>query len=158
MKKGASDRGALRVQSFRGERIRLEPKSGSPVSEDQTQDWLQAQPHPWALDLYSGAGGLSFGLAQAGFSVVAAADHDDTALETHAHNIGGLTWCGDLRDPLEFISQLSQWGISSVDLVAGGPPCQPFSRAGTSKIASLVRSGKGPPATREPACGTASSR
>lgn len=145
MKKGASDRGGLRVQSFRGERIRLEPKSGSPASEDQTQDWLQAQPHPWALDLYSGAGGLSFGLAQAGFSVVAAADHDDTALETHAHNIGGLTWCGDLRDPLEFISQLSQWGIRSVDLVAGGPPCQPFSRAGTSKIASLVRSGKRPP-------------
>ena len=80
-------------------------------------------------------------LAQAGFSVIVAADHDATALETHAYNIGGLTWCGDLGDPLEFISQLDQWGINSVDLVAGGPPCQPFSRAGTSKIADLVRRG-----------------
>ncbi len=29
----------------------------------------------------------------------------------------------------------------SIDLVVGGPPCQPFSRAGSAKIASLVRSG-----------------
>ena len=141
MNQVASDQKGLRVRSSRGERIRLNPKSGSPDPEDQDQvrEWLQAQPHPWALDLYAGAGGLSLGLAQAGLSVIVAADHDATALETHAYNIGGLTWCGDLGDPLEFMSQLDQWGINSVDVVAGGPPCQPFSRAGTSKIADLVR-------------------
>ena len=142
-----SDQKGLRVRSSRGERIRLDPKPSLPDPEDQDQvrEWLQEQPHPWALDLYAGAGGLSLGLAHAGFSVIAAADYDATALETHAYNIGGLTWCGDLGDPLEFISHLDQWGINSVDLVAGGPPCQPFSRAGTSKIADLVRRGIRPP-------------
>ena len=28
---------------------------------------------------------------------------------------------------------------AKIDLVAGGPPCQPFSRAGRSKIRSLVK-------------------
>ena len=36
---------------------------------------------------------------------------------------------------------MDQWGIRHVDLVAGGPPCQPFSRAGSAKIADLVRQG-----------------
>ena len=147
MKQVESDRKVLRVRPPRGVRIRLDPKPGSPDPEDyqQTRRWLQALPRPWAVDLYSGAGGLSLGLAKAGFSVIAAADHDATALETHEHNIGGLTWCGDLGDPLELISQLARWGINSVDLVAGGPPCQPFSRAGTPKIADLVRRGVRPP-------------
>ena len=127
----------------RGERIRLERKAGSPDPNDQSQvaDWLKTMPRPWAIDIFAGAGGLSLGLADAGFSVVAAADRDATALESHSHNIGGLTWCGDLEDPTLFIEQLNQWGIDQVDLVAGGPPCQPFSRAGTSKIADLVRRG-----------------
>lgn len=138
---------APRVRSSRGEHIRLEPKPGSPHPEDKVQirEWLSRQARPWAVDLFAGAGGLSLGLTQAGFSVIAAADDDATALETHAHNIGGLTWCGDLSDPAEFISQLSDWEVESVDLVAGGPPCQPFSRAGTPKIADLVRRGVRPP-------------
>ena len=135
--------GKKRVSSHRGTRIRLGPKLGNPDlgQQDQIREWLRETPRPWAIDLFSGAGGLSLGLAEAGFSVVAAADHDATALETHAYNIGGMTWCGDLGNPSEFISQLELWGINHVDLVAGGPPCQPFSRAGTPKIADLVKKG-----------------
>ena len=65
-------------------------------------------------------------------------------METHAANIPGLTWVGDLTDPTDFMDQLDRWGIKSVDLLAGGPPCQPFSRAGTAKIGSLVKSGSRP--------------
>ncbi len=84
---------------------------------------------------------MSLGLEKAGFSVVAAADSDPVAMETHAANIQGLTWTGDLSSPTEFLCQLDDWGIETVDLLAGGPPCQPFSTAGTSKIGDLVRRG-----------------
>ena len=141
-----ADRGEpkkLRVHSLRGKRISLEPKGDAPDPDDDEQvtEWLKTTSRPWAVDIFAGAGGLSLGLEEAGFSVIVAADHEQTALETHSHNIGGLTWCGDLENAGEFISQLERWGICSVDLVAGGPPCQPFSRAGTPKIANLVRIG-----------------
>ncbi len=69
------------------------------------------------------------------------ADSDPFAVESHTGNLGGLGWAGDLTDPGEFLELLDQWGIDEVDLVAGGPPCQPFSRAGSAKIRDLVRSG-----------------
>ncbi len=69
------------------------------------------------------------------------ADSDRWAVETHTANIGGLGFVGDLAHPEQLIEHLDAWGIGTVDLVAGGPPCQPFSRAGTSKIRSLVRAG-----------------
>ena len=117
------------------------PLSPDPEDHGAVRSWLAGRPRPWAVDLFSGAGGLSLGLEEAGFSVVAAADSDPVAMETHASNIQGLTWLGDLSDPHGFLSQLEDWGMDSVDLLAGGPPCQPFSRAGTSKIGHLVRAG-----------------
>ncbi|MCY3922673.1 MAG: DNA cytosine methyltransferase, partial [Chloroflexi bacterium] len=56
--------------------------------------WLDDLPRPWAVDLYSGAGGLSLGLQDAGFSIVAAADFDSVAMETHKANIPSLAWVG----------------------------------------------------------------
>ena len=133
----------VNLPKVRGERIRLEPHTGSPDSHDQdsVRTWLESRPRPWAVDLFCGAGGLSLGIEEAGISVIAAADSDPDSTETHAHNIPSLTWTGNLADPSGFISQLDGWGIDHVDLLAGGPPCQPFSRAGTSKIGNLVRTG-----------------
>ena len=132
-----------RVRVRRGTRIKLEPHPDSPDPNDEeaVRKWLESQPRPWAVDLFCGAGGLSLGLEEQGFSVVAAADSDPVSTETHAANIRGLTWTGDLSKPDGFIGQLDEWGIESVDLVAGGPPCQPFSNAGASKIGDLVRRG-----------------
>ena len=146
-------KGKRRITNARGTSIALARRSGSPDpnNDSEVRRWLQSVPRPWAVDMYAGAGGLSLGLNQAGFSVVAAADRDARSLETHSHNIGGLSWHGDLSDPEEFISQLTRWGIRKVDLVAGGPPCQPFSHAGTPKIADLVRRG-----VRSPVDGRAS--
>jgi DNA (cytosine-5)-methyltransferase 1 len=62
-------------------------------------------------------------------------------VETHAANLGGLGYVGDLSDPSELLDQLDGWGIDHVELVAGGVPCQPFSRAGQSKLRELIRSG-----------------
>ena len=135
-----------RVPAHRGPRLVLEPRLGAPHTENReaVRTWLEGRPRPWAIDLFCGAGGLSLGIEQSGFSVVAAADSDPVSIETHASNIESLTWTGDLSNPAEFIQKLDEWGIDSVDLLAGGPPCQPFSRAGTSKIGSLVRMGSRP--------------
>jgi DNA (cytosine-5)-methyltransferase 1 len=97
---------------------------------------------PTAVDLFCGAGGLSAGLERAGFDVLVGADSDQWAVRTHDANLPGLSWCGDLSDPSEFLSTLDVWGLSRVDLVAGGVPCQPFSRAGASRIRDLVDLGE----------------
>src|SRR5206468_3274204 len=96
--------------------------------------WVRRSSKPTAIDLFSGAGGLSLGLRDAGFTVLVGADSDPYSAESHAHNIGSLSYLGDLSDPQDFLDHLTAWGINSVDLVAGGVPCQPFSRAGRSKI------------------------
>jgi DNA (cytosine-5)-methyltransferase 1 len=94
-----------------------------------------------AADLFSGAGGLSLGLEQAGIRVVLAVDHDPEAVETHAHQFGGLSVAWDLGDAavVERVAELIQ--SAGIDVLAGGPPCQPFSRAGRSGIRDRVRQG-----------------
>ena len=137
-------RSGFRVPFRPGSRIDLKAhrRSPDPNDRDAVRAWLESLPRPWAIDLFCGAGGLSLGLEQAGFSVIAAADSDPVSTQTHAANIRGLTWTGDLSSPDAFLHQLDEWGIESIDLLAGGPPCQPFSRAGTPKIGDLVRRGR----------------
>jgi len=127
----------------RGQALSLEPQSDHPDERDlsSVETWLTTKPRPWAIDLFCGAGGLSLGLQDAGFSVVAACDVDRAAAQTHRAMIGGLCYEGDLSDPKLFLDYLEEVGIRQVEVVAGGPPCQPFSRAATSKIRSLVAAG-----------------
>lgn len=96
---------------------------------------------PVAADLFCGAGGLSIGLTDAGYEVVLGVDHDSLALETHAGLHPGLTLDLDLGDPSVVDQLVDTLRELDVDLIAGGPPCQPFSRAGRSKIRSLVAAG-----------------
>jgi DNA (cytosine-5)-methyltransferase 1 len=135
--------GRTAVPHHRGRQLRLPRHRDAPDPGDlgDVRRWLASQASPTAVDLFCGAGGLSLGLKQAGFSVLVGADNDPFAVETHTANIGGLGFVGDLSDPAEFLEHLSGWGIDRVDLVAGGVPCQPFSRAGQSKIRDLVRAG-----------------
>lgn len=118
------------------------PDSPDPSDLEGVRAWVRGRRRPTAIDLFAGAGGLSLGLHQAGFDVLVGADSDAWAMETHGANLPGLTWTGDLSDPTEFLQSLSVWGIETVDLVAGGVPCQPFSRAGRPRIAKLVEDGQ----------------
>jgi DNA (cytosine-5)-methyltransferase 1 len=137
------DRFAL--PTARGDSLELKPRLprlGRDVEQDRL--WLERVKRPWAVDLFCGAGGLSLGLEDAGFRVIAAADSDQHAVETHAANLRGMAWRLDLSTPEPFIDRLRRRGVERVDLVAGGPPCQPFSRAGSAKIRSLVAEGTRP--------------
>ncbi len=94
-----------------------------------------------AADLFSGAGGLSLGLEQAGVTVVLSVDHDAEAVKTHRHHFPGLTVDWDLSDPA-MVSQVAEIIRSNnIEILAGGPPCQPFSKAGRSLIRHQVRTG-----------------
>lgn len=80
---------------------------------------------PTCIDLFAGAGGLSLGLKLAGWRTLVASDYDRAACETYRRNFDGVDVVeGDVRG--------TSWkGLrGKVDLVAGGPPCQPFSVAG----------------------------
>lgn len=115
-------------------------------STDDLLAWVQSRNNqgPLAVDLFCGAGGLSVGLSDAGYDVVLGVDNDETALETYASLHPGMTLCRDLGDP-EVVAELA--GLISelgVEIIVGGPPCQPFSRAGSSKIRSLVQAGVRP--------------
>lgn len=103
--------------------------------------WVEGSERPIAIDLFSGAGGLSEGLEAAGYRVALAVDVDPWALETHAHNFAGRALCLDLASEEARDGVVRMFDGLPVDLVAGGPPCQPFSRAGRSKIRSLVEVG-----------------
>lgn len=94
-----------------------------------------------AVDLFSGAGGLSLGIENAGWTVAASVDFDQRALETHRANFPGLALKTDLGDSEQREQLIALLGQTTIDLIAGGPPCQPFSRAGRSKIRSLVKAG-----------------
>lgn len=77
-----------------------------------------------AIDLFAGAGGLSLGIQNAGWGVVAAVEVDKYATATHHANFprSQSIRC-DVRDV--------DWSkFKDIDLVAGGPPCQPFSVSG----------------------------
>src|SRR5262245_3217031 len=106
------------VPHYRGADLRLprHPTAPDPADLAGVQEWVRNAPRPTAIDLFSGAGGLSLGLRSAGFSILLGADLDGRAVETHTANLGGLGYVGDLSDPAELLDHLDGWGITDVDL------------------------------------------
>ena len=79
------------------------------------------------LELFTGAGGLAKGLELAGLQHQAFVEWNKDACKTLAYNYGDhLVHNIDIR---EF--KFEQFG--NVDVVSGGPPCQPFSMGGKHK-------------------------
>jgi DNA (cytosine-5)-methyltransferase 1 len=101
---------------------------------------------PTFIDVFAGAGGLSLGLLQAGLRGLFAVEKEPNAFETlRANLIDGThqwryAWPDWLpKEPLEiavFTREYRQQLLAlrgSVDVLAGGPPCQGFSPAGQRK-------------------------
>lgn len=84
-----------------------------------------------AIDAFCGAGGLSIGLAKAGFKILLGFDLDRKCLDTLALNsktIRHKTIQSDVKDMLRGkLLKHAKIGKGELDLLAGGPPCQGFS-------------------------------
>lgn len=82
------------------------------------------------IDLFCGAGGMSYGFELAGFTPILAIDNWQDAIDTYKHNNPkGKTLCADLSN-IDVKKVAEEYGIKKVDLIIGGPPCQGFSVAG----------------------------
>src|SRR5438093_950032 len=84
------------------------------------------------LSCFSGAGGLDLGVETAGFEVLGCLEIDSEARETLQLNRPGWT----LLEPSDVVAagetlRPADLGLArgDLDLLAGGPPCQPFSKA-----------------------------
>lgn len=84
---------------------------------------------PRVISLFSGAGGLDYGFEAAGFDTVAAVEMDGDCCKTLKLN--RKHW-QVLHSPIAEVSSevLRERTGGDIDVLIGGPPCQPFSKAG----------------------------
>lgn len=83
-----------------------------------------------AVDLFCGCGGISEGLRAAGFNVLAGIDVNEIALETFRNQFPEaetLNWDLASNSPTQLLDSLGLLA-GELDLLAGGPPCQGFSK------------------------------
>jgi DNA (cytosine-5)-methyltransferase 1 len=101
---------------------------------------------PRVLSCYSGAGGLDLGLHAAGFTTIGCLETDPDARATLSAaprdwpllEDGDVASAGVTLRPSDFGLE-----IAELDVVAGGPPCQPFSKAAQWTLSG--RAGVGDP-------------
>lgn len=82
-----------------------------------------------AIDLFCGAGGLTAGLQQAGFRVLAGNDFDRSAGDTFAATHKDAAFLGGSIRDLSASDFLNAANLKEgeLDCLAGGPPCQGYS-------------------------------
>ena len=102
---------------------------------------------PTLVSLFTGAGGLDIGLEQAGFQTLAASDFDADCVETLRFNqtrhlpVGRSSHRVHLEGTRIIRADVAKLRAADfcipegqeLDLVSGGPPCQPFSSAGAQR-------------------------
>lgn len=98
------------------------------------------------IDLFSGCGGLSLGLGNAGWKGLFAVEKDPMAFATFKHNLidskhshfDWPSWLPKEATTIQdlFVNYKSQLIAlkGKIDLIAGGPPCQGFSLAGKRNV------------------------
>ena len=99
---------------------------------------------PLALDLFSGCGGLTTGLKKAGFRVVGAVELNPLAVQTYKMNHPEVhVWQQNInRVVAAKLGRQIKLATGRLDLLAGCPPCQAFSRMRTLNRRHRVRNPK----------------
>lgn len=88
------------------------------------------------IDLFSGVGGISQGFHWGGFETVLANEYDPSIGKAYQANFPDTpSIISDIRElDFEKIMDLYEIEKGSVDVIAGGPPCQGFSMANRKRI------------------------
>jgi len=87
--------------------------------------------HLKLISLYTGAGGLDHGFEAAGFKVALAIENDSDCCRTIKANRDWKVICRDIEHVTnEELMSTCDLKAGELDLVVGGPPCQPFSKSG----------------------------
>jgi len=103
------------------------------VSEEKMRELIQKEVRlsqetkPKAVDLFSGAGGLTQGFVDAGYHILFGVEHDEHAAKTYSANFEHPMLNADICS-LNTDELIAKYG--KADIVFGGPPCQGFSMAG----------------------------
>lgn|ERR1700690_638432 len=94
-----------------------------------------------AIDLFSGCGGLTEGLKNAGFDVLGAVENEKRAAETYKLNHPDThVWVEDIRlVQTRSVGRKLRLHKGELDLLAGCPPCQGFSSMRTLNGSRSVR-------------------
>ncbi len=97
---------------------------------------IAASPPIQAIDLFCGAGGLTYGLRKAEIKVLAGVDVDPACKFPYEEN-NGTPFC--LRDVSQLTGQMlnNLFTDGTVRLLAGCAPCQPFSNYSNGRNAQL---------------------
>jgi len=81
------------------------------------------------IDLFSGCGGLSYGLQEAGFDVLLGIDNWQNSLDTFLYNHKNAKILeGDISEVDS--KEIKKIAGKKIDVIVGGPPCQGFSLSG----------------------------
>jgi DNA (cytosine-5)-methyltransferase 1 len=88
-----------------------------------------------AVDLFSGAGGASYGLTTAGYDLRLAVEINPEYGMTHAANLPGQFLAADLRVvDADKVMCSADIGVGELDVMFAGPPCQGFSIIGSRVV------------------------
>ena len=108
--------------------FRIVPRSGTRQSGGKVRKGVAVKS---SVELFTGCGGLALGLSRAGFLAARMVEWDRHSVENVRHNRDrGLDHVREWpihRDDVRAVDWTAHPGL---DLVAGGPPCQPFSIGG----------------------------
>jgi len=96
---------------------------------------------PAIIDLFSGAGGFTWGWVRAGFTPLASVDNDPASARTHELNFSNDHGLSLNKDLLKFapedLADLIGHRPRGLVAIIAGPPCQGWSKVGRGKLRSL---------------------